>query len=130
MNMVGELVIVLARLSQASLEHNDSDLIAIAEEFERLTAELRDNAMDIRMLPIGTTFARFKRLVLAQYGFFNPMERILAPGSFSDQTQLRRGYRFSWGCPEHPPHVLVSYPASLQFRLHGRRIPVKRKSRL
>ncbi len=30
---------------------------------ERLTASLRDNAMNIRMLPIGTTFSKFKRLV-------------------------------------------------------------------
>jgi two-component system chemotaxis sensor kinase CheA len=30
---------------------------------ERLSGELRDNAMGIRMLPIGTTFAKFKRLV-------------------------------------------------------------------
>ena len=28
-----------------------------------LTAELRDNTMSIRMLPIGTTFSKFKRLV-------------------------------------------------------------------
>ena len=30
---------------------------------ERLTSELRDNALGIRMLPIGTTFSKFKRLV-------------------------------------------------------------------
>ena len=30
---------------------------------ERLTAELRDNTMSIRMLPIGATFSRFERLV-------------------------------------------------------------------
>ena len=38
-------------------------LISIAEEVERLTASLRDNAMSIRMLPIGTTFSKFKRVV-------------------------------------------------------------------
>jgi two-component system chemotaxis sensor kinase CheA len=37
--------------------------MGIAEEVERLSAELRDVAMGIRMLPIGTTFAKFKRLV-------------------------------------------------------------------
>jgi two-component system, chemotaxis family, sensor kinase CheA len=35
----------------------------LAEEVERLTAELRDNTMSIRMLPIGITFSKFKRLV-------------------------------------------------------------------
>ncbi len=38
-------------------------LVSIAEEVERLTGELRDNALNIRMLPIGTTFNKFKRLV-------------------------------------------------------------------
>jgi two-component system chemotaxis sensor kinase CheA len=33
------------------------------EELERLVAELRDNVLSIRMMPIGATFSRFKRLV-------------------------------------------------------------------
>jgi two-component system chemotaxis sensor kinase CheA len=61
--MVGELVTVQARLSQAAANRNDSELLAIAEEIERLTAELRDNSLNMRMLPIGTTFSKFKRLV-------------------------------------------------------------------
>ncbi len=62
-NLVGELVTVQARLTQFSATKSDPDLIAIAEEVERLSAELRDISMGIRMLPIGTTFAKFKRLV-------------------------------------------------------------------
>ncbi len=62
-NLVGELVTVQARLTQLSAQRNDTDLTLVSEEVERLTAELRDNAMGIRMLPIGTTFAKFKRLV-------------------------------------------------------------------
>ena len=62
-NLVGELVTVQARLSQTAARKDDSDLVSIAEEVERLTAELRDNTMNIRMLPIGTTFSKFKRLV-------------------------------------------------------------------
>ena len=62
-NMVGELVTVQSRLSQLSARFNDLSLIQVAEEVERLTAELRDNTMSIRMLPIGATFSRFKRLV-------------------------------------------------------------------
>ena len=62
-NLVGEMVTVQARLSQtvAALDH--AELLAISEEVERLTAELRDNTMSIRTLPIGTTFSKFKRLV-------------------------------------------------------------------
>ncbi len=62
-NLVGELVTVQARLTQLSAQRNDTDLTLVSEEVERLTAELRDNAMGIRMLPIGTTFGKFKRLV-------------------------------------------------------------------
>jgi len=62
-DLVGELVIAQARLSQKAHHHHDAELMAIAEEVERLTGELRDNTMNIRMLPIGTTFSKFKRLV-------------------------------------------------------------------
>ena len=62
-DLVGELVIVQARLSEFAARRSDPDLAALAEDVERLSAELRDQTMDIRMLPIGTTFARFKRLV-------------------------------------------------------------------
>ena len=62
-NRVGELVTVQARLSQAAANRDDSELLAIAEEVERLTAELRDTSLNMRMLPIGTTFSKFKRLV-------------------------------------------------------------------
>ncbi len=62
-DLVGELVTVQARLSQKSNIQADAELTIIAEEVERLTEELRDNTMSIRMLPIGTTFGRFKRLV-------------------------------------------------------------------
>lgn len=63
-NLVGELVIVQARISRAAQESDASPLLAsMAEELERLTAELRDNSLGIRMVPIGGTFDRFRRLV-------------------------------------------------------------------
>ena len=62
-NLIGELVTIQAHMSQTAAEKNDAQLIAIAEGFERLTAELRDNTMNIRMLPIGTTFSKLKRLI-------------------------------------------------------------------
>ncbi len=62
-DLVGELVTVQASLSQKAARESDPELLFIAEQVERLTADLRDNAMGIRMLPIGTTFSRFKRLV-------------------------------------------------------------------
>lgn len=62
-NLVGEMVTVQARLTQMASGIGSSEFIAIAEEVERLTNELRDNALNMRMLPIGSTFSKFKRLV-------------------------------------------------------------------
>ncbi|GBE02726.1 chemotaxis protein CheA [bacterium BMS3Abin08] len=62
-DLVGELVTVQSRLSRTAAYQNDPELLSIAEEVERLTCELRDNTMSIRMLPIGTTFSKFRRLV-------------------------------------------------------------------
>lgn len=62
-NLVGELVITQARLSQVSADMNDAELANPVEEVERLTTELRDSVLNIRMMPIGTTFSKFRRLV-------------------------------------------------------------------
>jgi two-component system chemotaxis sensor kinase CheA len=62
-NLIGELVTVQARLSQLANHLPETQLFAVAEEIERLTWELRDQVLTIRMLPIGSTFSRFKRLV-------------------------------------------------------------------
>jgi len=62
-NMVGELVIVQSRLSQVVRGHHDPVLSQIAEDLERLTDEMRDNALSIRMVPFGSTFSGFRRLV-------------------------------------------------------------------
>ncbi|HJV65455.1 MAG TPA: chemotaxis protein CheA [Geomonas sp.] len=63
-NLVGEMVTVQARLSTVAQQlKKHTELVAVAEEVERLTNELRDNALNIRMLPIGATFSKFKRLV-------------------------------------------------------------------
>lgn len=63
MDRVGELVIAQARLSQLAGLHTDAGIKTIAEEIERLSARLRDTTMGIRMVPIGTLFSRFRRLV-------------------------------------------------------------------
>jgi len=62
-NLVGELVIAQARLTQIASEIAHGSLTEVSEEVERLAGELRDNTLSIRMLPIGTTFSRFRRLV-------------------------------------------------------------------
>ena len=63
MDQVGELVIAQARLRQLANSGNDVHLKSLVEEIERLSAELRDTTMGIRMVPIGSLFSRFRRLV-------------------------------------------------------------------
>ncbi len=62
-NLVGELVIAQTRLSRLADEKQDPTLTEIAEIIERLSNDLRDNMLDIRMLPIGASFGKFKRVV-------------------------------------------------------------------
>ncbi|PKU21381.1 chemotaxis protein CheA [Telmatospirillum siberiense] len=63
MDRVGELVIAQARLREIATASQDLALKVVAEEIERLASELRDNTMGIRMVPIGSLFGRFRRLV-------------------------------------------------------------------
>lgn len=62
-NLVGELVTVQARLSSYASLRQDSEMQFLAEEVERLTGELRDNSMSLRMVPLKSAFERLRRLV-------------------------------------------------------------------
>jgi two-component system chemotaxis sensor kinase CheA len=62
-NLVGELVTVQARMGEVAARSDDADILAVSEEIERLTAALRENSMSIRMLPLKSSFERFRRLV-------------------------------------------------------------------
>lgn len=62
-DLVGEMVTVQARLNQRATELKDTEMTSISEVVQRLVSELRDNTMSIRMVPIYTTFNKFKRLV-------------------------------------------------------------------
>jgi two-component system chemotaxis sensor kinase CheA len=62
-NLVGELVMNQSRLAQAASQNGAPEIANPVQELERLVAELRDNVLGIRMLPIGTLFGRFRRLV-------------------------------------------------------------------
>jgi two-component system chemotaxis sensor kinase CheA len=62
-DLVGELVTVQARLSELAARRDDSEVAQVAEEIERLTSALRENSMNIRMVPVRATFEKFRRLV-------------------------------------------------------------------
>ena len=63
MALVGEMVTIHAQVCQAGKHAANAELDAVIERFGRLTEELRDNAMSIRMLPLDIVFTRFRRLV-------------------------------------------------------------------
>lgn len=63
MDRVGELVIAQSRLRQLTQTCADPTLRSVSEDIERLSSELRNATMGIRMVPIGQLFARFRRVV-------------------------------------------------------------------
>jgi two-component system chemotaxis sensor kinase CheA len=62
-NLVGELVINVANIRQLSENNGDKDIIEASFTMSRLVEEVRDSAMNIRMVQIGDTFKRFERVV-------------------------------------------------------------------
>ena len=52
MNQVGELVTLHARLLQESNKERLSEFISISESLGRITADLRDSTMSVRMVPL------------------------------------------------------------------------------
>ena len=83
-DLVGELVTVQARLTQRVSGEMDPELQLISESVERLTNELRDNAMSIRMVPIGTLFSRFRRLIHDLAGELGKQAHMTTEGSATE----------------------------------------------
>ena len=62
-NLIGELVIKSANISQQSKETENIELIESVSEMSRLIEDIRDSTMNVRMVPIGETFRRYERIV-------------------------------------------------------------------
>jgi two-component system chemotaxis sensor kinase CheA len=62
-DLVGELVIAGAGANLRANKSNDLALLESTSEVMRLVEEVRDSALQLRMVPIGTTFSRFQRVV-------------------------------------------------------------------
>lgn len=62
-NLVGELVISNAALKMMVEQHGLSDMSEVVAASEHLVEEIRDNALQLRMVQIGETFSRFRRVV-------------------------------------------------------------------
>jgi len=62
-NLVGELVIAGASASLLSHRSRDTQLQEATSNISRLVEEIRDGALQLRMVQIGETFRRFNRVV-------------------------------------------------------------------
>ena len=63
MNLIGELVITRGRLVQLSASIDDAALTETVAQASRLVADLQDEIMTSRMVPVWQVFDRFPRLV-------------------------------------------------------------------
>ena len=63
MNLIGELVITRGRLHQLAAATNDPALTETVAQTSRLVADLQDEIMTSRMVPVWQVFDRFPRLV-------------------------------------------------------------------
>jgi len=63
MNLVSELVTTQARLSLFAENEANGELIAIAENVQKLSRQLRDVAFSIVLIPVENMLTRFQRLV-------------------------------------------------------------------
>jgi two-component system chemotaxis sensor kinase CheA len=62
-NLVGELVISTAAMKVQVERHSLAEVEEVASGVEHLVEEIRDNALQLRMVQIGDTFSRFRRVV-------------------------------------------------------------------
>ncbi|NLB17231.1 MAG: chemotaxis protein CheA [Syntrophomonadaceae bacterium] len=63
LNLVGELVINKGRLEQIGSTQEHNDLNDVVEQIERITNDLQNIVMKVRMVPIENVFNRFPRMV-------------------------------------------------------------------
>ena len=98
-NLVGELVITQSMLSSLGTRFDMSQLPVLVErvaQLERNTREIQERVMGIRMLPIGSTFSRFPRLVRDLSGKAGKKIQLLLSG---EETELDKTVIESIGDP-------------------------------
>ncbi len=63
MNLMGELVINKVRLEQIGQTHRLAELTETLEQMDRVTTDLQNIVMKVRMVPVSAVFNRFPRMV-------------------------------------------------------------------
>lgn len=98
-NLVGELVITQSMLSDLGARFEMNQLHVLLErlaQLERNTRELQERVMSIRMMPVGTAFARFPRLVRDLAGKTGKKIELILSG---EETELDKTVIESIGDP-------------------------------
>lgn len=98
-NLVGELVITQSMLSDLSVRFEMSHVSVLRErvaQLERNTREIQERVMGIRMLPIGSAFSRFPRLVRDLSGKAGKKIQLVLSG---EETELDKTVIESIGDP-------------------------------
>lgn len=62
-NLIGELIIASAGISLSALSSGQAELQEAASILNRLVEDVRDSALQLRMVQIGATFNKFQRVV-------------------------------------------------------------------
>jgi two-component system chemotaxis sensor kinase CheA len=62
-NLVGELVIGVARVNQISEGDSNSEMSSAVEALDHISRDLQEQVMRVRMIPVEGTFNRFQRVV-------------------------------------------------------------------
>jgi two-component system, chemotaxis family, sensor kinase CheA len=63
MNLVSELVTVTSTMEAHASRFHDQKLNNAIEGIEKLTKKFRNNALDLRLVPVGTLLTKFKRQI-------------------------------------------------------------------
>src|SRR5690606_20521144 len=63
MNLVSELIIIKTRMDELKDNSNMEEMTNTIEYLERITTNLHDAVMQVRMVPIERVFNRFPRMV-------------------------------------------------------------------
>ncbi|AIS52507.1 chemotaxis protein CheA [Thermoanaerobacter kivui] len=63
MNLVSELIIIKTRLEGLEAHNRNSETVSTIEYLERITTNLHDAVMKVRMVPMERVFNRFPRMV-------------------------------------------------------------------
>jgi two-component system chemotaxis sensor kinase CheA len=63
MDLVSEVITTQARLEHYSETHPDVNLENITESYQKLSRQLRENVLDMRLIPVNSILSRYKKLI-------------------------------------------------------------------